>query len=129
VIAADCHLNGYHANVTTQRNWLTAFRELAGHLWSDSMVDDKAQIPRTLRNKDSVFFDDPAIDQVMAFFTELMTEVSVLRDRVDTLEKVLESSDVIVPDAVESYVHDADSEARRMAMRKAFLQRVMRIEP
>lgn len=93
------------------------------------MSEDKARIPRALRNKESVFFDDPAIDQVMAFFTELMTEVSVLRDRVDTLEKVLESANVIVPSAVESYVHDADSEARRMSMRKAFLQRVMRIEP
>jgi hypothetical protein len=84
-------------------------------------------IPKKVKGKPSVFFKDPAIDQVMTFFIELLTEVSVLRDRLDTLERVLAESGVIVPDAIETHVHDDASEQRRAAERKALLERVMRM--
>jgi len=92
---------------------------------------DKAdvRIPRKIKGRKSTFFDDPAIDQMMTFFTELMTEVSVLRDRVDTLEKILEDRTLLPPDALESYKHSAESEARRLKLRKSFVQRVLRVEP
>jgi hypothetical protein len=93
------------------------------------MNKPEVKIPRSVKGKESTFFDDPAIDQVMTFFTELMTELSVLRDRVDTLERVLEDHSIIPPAAVDTYRHSEESEARRAALRKAFLQRVLRVEP
>lgn len=93
------------------------------------METTDVKIPRSVKGKESTFFDDPAIDQVMTFFTELMTELSVLRDRVDTLEKVLEDNSIIAPAAVESYQHSEESERRRSRARKEFLQRVLRVEP
>ena len=105
-------------------------------------------IPKKVKGKPSVFFKDPAIDQVMTFFIELLTEVSVLRDRLDTLERVLAENGVMVPDAIETHVQDEASEQavlavldeigpelvgydaseqRRAAERKALLERVMRM--
>lgn len=85
-------------------------------------------IPKKVKGKKSVFFKDPAIDQVMTFFIELLTEVSVLRDRIDTLEQLLEKNRVIAADAIEDYHHDEASEKRRAAARKALLERVIRMD-
>lgn len=86
------------------------------------------RIPKTVKGKKSVFFKDPAVDQVMTFFIELLTEVSVLRDRVDTLEQLLHDKGVVARGAVDAYEHDAAGEARRAAERKALLERVMRMD-
>lgn len=86
------------------------------------------KIPKKVKGKKSIFFEDPAVDQVMTFVIELMTEVSVLRDRLDTIEQLLAQHTPITPEAIESYVHDAASEQRRMAARRAMLERVLRID-
>lgn len=90
-------------------------------------MSEVLSIPKKVKGKPSVFFKDPAIDQVMTFLIELLTEVSVLRDRVDTLEHVLQQRDVIAADAIESHQHDEANEKRRAAERKALLERVMRM--
>lgn len=86
------------------------------------------KIPKTVKGKKSVFFKDPAVDQVMTFFIELLTEVSVLRDRVDTLEQILHDKGVVPRGSVDAYAHDEASEKRRAAERKALLERVMRMD-
>ena len=50
------------------------------------------KLPRVSKGERPKFFDDPAIDQMMTFFLELMTEVSVLRERVDTVERLLDAA-------------------------------------
>lgn len=85
-------------------------------------------IPKQVKGKKSVFFKDPAVDQVMTFFIELMTEVSVLRDRLDTVETLLEERRVLGRADIEAYRHDEAGEQRRAAARKAMLERVMRID-
>jgi hypothetical protein len=87
-----------------------------------------ASIPRTVKGKKSVFFKDPAVDQLMTFIVELMAEVSVLRDRLDTVEELLERHTPIKREAIETFVHDAESERRRMKARQAMLQRVLRTD-
>ena len=88
----------------------------------------RASIPKRVKGKKSVFFEDPAVDQVMTFFIELMTEVSVLRDRLDTVEALLQDNTVLTREAIDAYVHDESGEQRRAAARKAMLERVMRVD-
>lgn len=88
----------------------------------------RPSIPKRVKGKKSVFFKDPAVDQVMTFFVELLTEVSVLRDRLDTVETLLQERRVLADGDVDAYRHDEAGEQRRAAARKALLERVMRID-
>lgn len=85
------------------------------------------KLPRTTRGKRPHFFDDPAIDQMMTFLIELTTEVSVLRERLDTVERLLERDGKVTRDSIEAYVPEADLETERAAWRDAYVKRVFRM--
>ncbi len=84
-------------------------------------------LPRVTKGKRPYFFEDQSIDQVMTFFLELMTEVMVLRDRQDTLERMLDEKGAIDREEVRNFIPDGDIEAERTAERSAFVSRVLRI--
>ncbi|WP_157219095.1 hypothetical protein [Flavisphingomonas formosensis] len=88
---------------------------------------DQVKLPRTAKGQRPHFFDDPAIDQMMTFFLELMTEVAVLRERTDTIERLLDTKGAISRADIEAYRADAAVEAERLAWRNAYFQRVMRM--
>lgn len=84
-------------------------------------------LPRVTKGKRPYFFADQSIDQVMTFVLELMTEVMVLRDRQDTIERMLDAKGTISRDDINAYIPDGDVEAERTFERTAFVQRVLRI--
>lgn len=88
--------------------------------------DPPIRLPRVSKGKRSRFFDDPAIDQMMTFMLELMAEVSSLRERQDTLERLLGEKGVVTQDDIENYTPPAPVEAERSAWNDAFIRRVMR---
>lgn len=55
--------------------------------------------PAALR-QEQVFFEDPAVDRVMAVLFTLATEHYVLHDRVRALEELLVQKGVVTPDAL-----------------------------
>ena len=85
------------------------------------------KLPRVTKGKRPYFFADESIDQVMTFFLELMTEVMVLRDRQDTLERMLDEKGTISRSDLNSFIPDGDIEAERTAERAALVKRVLRI--
>ena len=85
------------------------------------------KLPRVTKGKRPYFFDDPSVDQVMTFFLELRTEVMVLRDRQDTIERMLDAKGTVSRADIKAYIPDADVEAERTAERAAFVGRVLRI--
>jgi hypothetical protein len=88
---------------------------------------DQVKLPRVAKGKRPQFFDDPAVDQMMTFVLELMTEVSVLHDRLDTVERLLAEKGTVRRGEVEAYRADDAVEAERAAWRQAFLKRVLRM--
>jgi len=88
---------------------------------------DQVKLPRTAKGQRPHFFDDPAIDQMMTFILELMTEVAVLRERTDTIERLLDAKGTVSRADIEAYRADATVEAERLAWRNAYFQRVMRM--
>ncbi len=90
---------------------------------------DPAQVkmPRVTKGKRPYFFEDPSIDQVMTFFMELMTEVLVLRDRQDTVERILDEKGTLNREDLRAYIPDPEVEAERTKERDAFVKRVLRI--
>src|SRR5215213_6613188 len=89
----------------------------------------EVKLPRVHKGRRPSFFEDAAIDQMMTFVLELITEVSVLRERLDTVERLLDSKTSISRDDIEGYRADEKVAAERAAWREAYLNRVLRMHP
>jgi hypothetical protein len=85
------------------------------------------RLKRKARGERPYFFDDPAVDKVVAMVMGLAGEVAVLRDRQDTLERLLEARGLIARADIESYAPSALVTAERAAWREGFLGEVLRI--
>lgn len=96
---------------------------------SDTKEQPKVTLPRHAKGKRSVFFDDPAIDQMMTFIIELSAEVSVVYDRLDTVERLLDEKGTISRDDIEAYRPNEEIEGARNERREAYLKRVFRMHP
>ncbi|MGE0823926.1 MAG: hypothetical protein AB7G75_13070 [Candidatus Binatia bacterium] len=79
------------------------------------------------KGKRPTFFADPQVDKVMGIVMALAGEVAVLRDRLDTVERVLVSRGVLTPDAIESYRPDLQVAEARERWRMDYLDRVLRV--
>lgn len=72
------------------------------------------------------FHEDPAIDRLLSLTMAVVGEVSVLRERMDTVERLLEAKGSISQSDIDAYMPDkAAGEARGLATR-AYISRVMR---
>ncbi len=91
------------------------------------MSDAPVKLPRVSKGKRPQYFQDPAIDQMMTFIIELSAEVSVLYDRVDTVERVLDTKGTVSRADIEAYRASPDVEAERAARRDGYLKRVFRL--
>ena len=87
---------------------------------------EDVRLPRSSKGKRPHFFNDPDLDQMMTFILELMTEVSVLRDRLDTVERLLDQKGEITRSDIENYRSTA-ADADRAAWRQDFIKRVLRM--
>jgi hypothetical protein len=93
------------------------------------MADQPIKLPRHSKGKRPYFFDDPAIDQMMTFIVELTAEVSVVYDRLDTMERLLDAKGTISRADIEAYRPPDNIEQERMARRDGYLKRVFRMHP
>lgn len=66
------------------------------------------------------------IDRVMVMLVALMSEVSALRDRLDTHEAVVELGGAPTQNAIEQYELTPERQAAREVIRQAMLKRVLR---
>ena len=91
------------------------------------MNEPRVKFPRRAKGKRPQFFDSPEIDQMMTFIIELTTEVSVLRDRLNTVEHLLDSQGTISREDIENFTPDPAVEAERLHARRALIEKVFRM--
>ena len=91
------------------------------------MNDPKIRFPRHAKGKRPQFFESREVDQMMTFILELTTEVSVLSERLDTVERLLDSQGTISRADIEGYLPDPEVEAERTRARQALAKRVLRM--
>lgn len=91
------------------------------------MPETQIRLPRVAKGKRPQFFSDPAIDQMMTFIIELSAEVSVVYDRLDTVERLLDAKGTVSRADIEAYRAPDAVETERMARRDAYLKRVFRM--
>lgn len=84
-------------------------------------------LPRTARGKRPAFHDNPSIDRLVSIVLALTSEVSVLRDRVDTIELLGTQAGWLGEGTVDAFVPDQPTRERREAAREAYLDRVLHI--
>lgn len=91
------------------------------------MDNPSVKFPRAAKGKRPQFFESPDMDQMMTFILELTTEVSVLAERLNTVERLLDTHGTISRADIENYAPDAEAGAERAEARKALVARVLRM--
>lgn len=79
------------------------------------------------KGKRPVYFDDPQLDKLLAIVMALVGEVSVLRERLDTLERLGEAKGIFLLSEVEAYQPDDQVAQKRSQWRADYLARVLRV--
>lgn len=85
------------------------------------------RLARVAKGKRPQYFSDPAVDKLLAMTISLMEELSVTRDRLDTVERLLERKRLLPRTAIERFSPAPAVERERATRRAAFVDRVMRI--
>ncbi len=82
---------------------------------------------RFAKGRRPIFFDDAAVDRLLAMVMALTGEVAVLRERLDTHERLASKGKKASPENIEKYSPDPAVDDSREATRVAMLNRVFRI--
>lgn len=93
------------------------------------MVDELDWIglsAKRAKGKRPDYFDDPAIERLLSIVMALVGEVSVLRQRLDTVERLAEANGGVTQAEIEAFVPDKDAAYERGVLTKAYIARVMR---
>jgi hypothetical protein len=89
-------------------------------------VDWIARAGAKAKGKRPQYFDDPAIDRVLSIVLTVAGEVSVLRERLDTVERLLEAKGTISRADIDAYQPDRDAAHERGLATKEYVARIMR---
>tara|TARA_B100000700_G_scaffold265323_1_gene303634 strand:+ start:1074 stop:1367 length:294 start_codon:yes stop_codon:yes gene_type:complete len=88
-------------------------------------MNSKIELPRVAKGKKPIYLDERSIDNLMAMIMTLTQEISVLRDRLDTIEKLLVSKKAITLEDIETFEPDDDLAEERRDRRQMLLKRVL----
>jgi hypothetical protein len=69
---------------------------------------------------------DPAIARLSEMLLAVLSELTVVRERLDTVERLIERSDLFRQGDIESFVPTQEEDAARTAIRKRQIQKAMR---
>ena len=93
------------------------------------MTDDIDWIARSgakAKGKRPAYFEDPAIDRTLSIVMALVGEVSVMRERMDTIERLLDANGTISRLDIEAYTPDRSAGKERGLITKEYIARIMR---
>ena len=79
------------------------------------------------KGKKPTFFADPPVDKVLAMTMALAGEVSVLRERLDTVEQLLDAKGYVSRRDIEAYRPDTQTVEERERWRAEYLDRILRV--
>lgn len=85
------------------------------------------RLKRKARGERPYFFDDPAVDKVVSMVMGLAGETAVMRDRIDTIERLLATKGLLKRREIEQFTPAAEVAEERAAWREAYLSEILRI--
>lgn len=91
------------------------------------MSDDQIQLKRKAKGKRPMYFHNPDIDKLLAMIMGLVGEVSILRDRLDTVERLAQEHDIFSQKEIEAFVPSEQVLQERAQLRETLLGEVTRV--
>lgn len=73
------------------------------------------------------FFADPDVDRLLAIVWAMAGELAVTRERLDTVERLLQAGQVLSREAIESYQPDAEAARERGRQQLEYIARLLRV--
>ncbi len=73
------------------------------------------------------FFDDPAVERVLNITMAVAGELAVMRERLDTLERLLEHKGLLTRDEIDAYIPDDTAAEQRQRWHAEYIARILRI--
>lgn len=89
-------------------------------------VDWIARAGTKAKGKRPAFLEDPAQDRILSILMAVAGEVSVVKHRLDTVERLLEQKGSITRADIDAYVPDKEAAYDRGLMTKEYVARIMR---
>ncbi|MCR9130326.1 MAG: hypothetical protein NXI12_12465 [Alphaproteobacteria bacterium] len=89
--------------------------------------DPLAQAGEKARGKRPWFMDDQDAERVLNIVMTLAQEVSVVRQRLDTVERLLETQGVVTKADIEGFTPSKEEAEERGAWNQEFIARILRI--
>ncbi len=83
-------------------------------------------LARAAKGRKPQYFADPATDKLLSMVLALTQELSVARDRIDTLERLLDRAGVLAARTVDEYLPTPEEAAARATLRAGMIRRVFR---
>ena len=93
---------------------------------NEDVFDWMAAANKKAKGKRPEYFNDPEDERILSILMAVVGEVSVLRERLDTAERLLEAKGTINRADIESYTPDKDAAYERGEMIREYIYRVMR---
>jgi hypothetical protein len=84
--------------------------------------------PRAARGPRPQFFDDGSSDTLLAMNVALLTELMVTRERLDTLERLIEAKGLLPRTAIDAFEPDEAAEAEREQIRETLSRHVFYLQ-
>ncbi|MDG2244413.1 MAG: hypothetical protein P8L66_13090 [Rhodospirillaceae bacterium] len=79
------------------------------------------------KGKRPYFFDDPAVERVLSITMAVATELAVTRERLDTVERLLEAGKSVTKANIDAYRPDDDASKERQQWHADYIARILRI--
>lgn len=92
-----------------------------------SVVNDILMAGDKSKGARPYFFEEPAVERVLNIAMAVATEVAVVRERMDTIERLLESKGVLLQSEIEGFVPTDEQADERQLWHARFAARIMRI--
>ncbi|MBL8643159.1 MAG: hypothetical protein JNK21_04435 [Rhodospirillaceae bacterium] len=90
-------------------------------------IDVNALANAKAKGERPYFFDDPAVERVLSITMAVAAEVAVLRERMDTIERLMESGTAVTKASIDAYKPDDNAARERQEWHAAYVARILRI--
>jgi len=82
---------------------------------------------RTAKGKKPQYFSDPAIDKLLSIVISMAGELSVTRERLDTVERLLAEKKILPTSEINHYHPSEEVDAVRAQQRAQFIETLLRV--
>ena len=89
-------------------------------------IKDIPGLPRSAKGKRPQYFHDPAVDKLHIMLMTTIEELSVARDRIDTLERLIEKKGILKISEIENFEPNTQESLERTSRRIQYIKRVLK---